>query len=166
MNLNGTVRLFRDLGRDKQADEIIEHYVNTRKNEKNLFDLDEYAFASDIDDKRIIEEFSKLNDESKAHKTVKEVLAAIAGKSSWGGDDVDVLANATSDEYYKLFKAEKGRHLSKWVNTCLKFGRFTNATDKDKKIENNVTDALIKIAGESNINARRVAKFGIKIDNK
>jgi len=166
MNLNGSVRLFRDLGRDKQADELIEHYVNIRKNEKKLFDLDEYAFSSDIDDKKIIEKFSKLNAESKEHKTVKEVLTAIAGKNSWGGDDVDVLANATSDEYYNLFKEEKGRHLSKWVNTCLKFGRFSNATDKDKKIEKNVTDALIKIAGESNINARRVAKFGIKTDDK
>lgn len=166
MNLNGSVRLFRDLGRDKQADELIEHYINTRKEEKKLFDLDEYAFAGDIDDKKIIEDFTKLNGESKEHKTVKEVLSAIAGKNSWGGDDVDVLANTTSDEYYKLFKEENGRHLSKWVNTCLKFGRFTNATDKDKKIEKSVTDALIKIAGESSINARRVAKYGIKINDK
>lgn len=164
MNLNGTVRLFRDLGEDKRADELIEHYVTVRRDEKALFDLDEYSFASDIDDKKIIDEFNKLNNKQKEHKTIKEVLTAIAGKNSWGGDDVDVLAIASSDEYYKLFKEEKGRHLGLWVNTCLKFGRFSNASEKDKKIEANVTSALLKIAAESKINAHRVAKFGIKID--
>ena len=164
MNLNGTVRLFRDLGENKRADELIEHYITVRKDEKALFDLDEYSFAGDIDDKKIIDEFNKLNDSQKDHKTIKDVLAAIAGKNSWGGDDVDVLANASADDYYKLFKEEKGRHLGSWVNTCLKFGRFTNASEKDKKIEANVTSALLKIAGESKINARRVAKFGIKVE--
>lgn len=163
MNLNGSVRLFRDLGRDKQADEIIEHYINTRKDEIKLFDLDDYSFASEIDDKKIIYEFSKLNIQHKKQKTIKEVLTAIAGKNSWGGNDTDVLEKTTADEYYELFKSEKGRHLGSWVNTCLKFGRFTNSTDKDKKIAQNVTEALLKIAGESKINARRVAKFGIKI---
>lgn len=166
MNLNATVRLFRDLGQEKRADELIEYYITVRKDEKELFDLDEYSFASDINDKKIIDEFNKLNDNQKEHKTIKEVLTAIAGKNSWGGDDVDVLANASSDDYYKLFKEEKGRHLGSWVNTCLKFGRFSNASEKDKMIEANVTSALLKIASESKINARRVAKFGVKIDEK
>lgn len=166
MNVNGAVRLFRDLGRDKQADELIDHYIELRKDEKKLFDLDEYVFASDIDDKRIIEEFSKLKDQSIEYKTVKEALSAISGKDSWGGDDADVLANATIDEYYDLFKNEKGRHLGKWVNACLKFGRFTNASDRDKKIAEKATEALLRIAKESKINARRVAKFGIKTDNE
>lgn len=163
MNLNGAVKLLRDLGRDKQADELIAHYIETRKDERKLFDLDEYAFASDIDDKKIVEEFSKLREQSKTHKTIKEVLGAIAGKNSWGGSDVDVLANASADEYYFLFKNEKGRHLGSWVNTCLKFGRFTNATDRDKRIAGKATEALLKIANESKINTRRVAKFGIKV---
>lgn len=166
LNLNGTVRLFRDLGKDKEADELIDHYITARKDEKSLFDLYEYSFSSDITDKKIIDEFNKINDSYKERKTIKDVLSAIAGKNSWGGDDVDVLANASADDYYKLFKEEKGRHLGSWVNTCLKFGRFTNASEKDKQIEKNVTTALLKLAGESNINARRVAKFGIKIETK
>jgi hypothetical protein len=166
MNLNVTVRLFRDLGRDKQADELINHYIELRKDEKKLFDLDEYAFASDINDKRVIEEFSKLKDQSKAHKTVKEVLSVISGKDSWGGDSADVLANATVDEYYELFKSEKGRHLGSWVNACLKFGRFANASERDKKIAEKATEALLRISKENKINARRVAKFGIKSDDE
>ncbi|BCO31061.1 hypothetical protein TspCOW1_11640 [Thiohalobacter sp. COW1] len=165
INLNGTVRLFRDLGRSKQADELINHYIEVRKDEKKLFDLDGYAFESEIDDKKIIDEFSKLKDQYKEHKTVKEVLSSISGKDSWGGNDADVLANATVDEFYDLFKNEKGRHLGSWINTCLKFGRFTNASDRDKKIAENATEALLRIAKESKINARRVAKFGINTDD-
>lgn len=163
MNLNGAVRLFRDLGRDKQADELIGHYIETRKDEQKLFDLDEYAFSGDIDDKKIVAGFSKIKAQSKKHKTIKEVLGAIAGKNSWGGGDVEVLANASVEEYYDLFKNEKGRHLGIWVNTCLKFGRFSNPSDKDKQIAEKTTKALLKIASESKINTRRVAKFGIKV---
>jgi len=162
LNLNGTVSLFKDLGKDDLANELIEHYTTTRKDEKQLFDLYEYSFSSDITDTKIIDEFNKLHEESKKHKTIKEVLEAISGESGWGGDDADTLAKASVDDYYELFKNEKGRHLSKWVNTCLKFGRFTNASDRDKEIASKATEALQKIASESKINARRVAKFGIK----
>ena len=165
MNLNATVRLFRNLDRDKEADDLIEHYIDVRKDEKKLFNLDEYAFESDIDDKKIIDRFRKLKDDSKEHKTIREVLEGIAGKDSWSGNDLDALANATVDDYFDLFKNEKGRHLSPWVNTCLKFGRFSNSSDQHKQIAGKATEALLRIAGESKINARRVAKFGIKIDN-
>lgn len=162
-NFNGTVRLFRYLGRDKEANELIEYYIETRKDEKRLFDLDEYPFATEIDDKTIIDKFSEIRDKSKENRTIKEVLEAIAGRNSWGGDDTNVLVNASVDDYYNLFKSERGPHLELWVNTCLKFGRFTNASEKDKQIAGNATAALLKIASESNINARRVTKFGIKV---
>lgn len=166
LNLNGAVRLFRDLNRNEQADEMIEHYIKVRKDEKKLFDLEEYAFAGDLDDRVIIDRFRAINEKARERKTLKEVLKAIAGKNSWGGDDAEVLANATVDEYFNLFKSEQGRHLGAWVNACLKFGRFTNASERDKQIAGKATEALQRIAQESPLNARRVSKFGIKIDDK
>lgn len=167
LNLNGTVRLFRELKRDSQADELIEHFIDVRKDEKNLFDLNEYAFAGDITDKVIVDRFKELHEKTRKHKTLKEVLEAIAGKDSWGGDDTEVLANATVDDYFDIFKSEHGRHLSTWINTCLRYGRFGNASEQDKKIASSATEALRRIAKESPLNARRVAKYGINIeDNK
>lgn len=163
INLNGTVRLFRDLNRHKQADELIEHYICVRKGEKNIFDLDEYAFAGDIDDETILDRFRRIKEETREHKSLKEALAVIAGKDSGGSNDADILANATVDEYFDLFKSEQGKHLNAWVNACLKFGRFTNASERDKKIAGKATEALQRIAHESELNARRVAKFGIKV---
>jgi len=166
MNLNGTVKLFRDLDRSDQANELIDHYIETRKDEKKLFDLDNYTFAGDIDDKIIIAKFHEIKNETKDHKTIKEVLEAIAGKGSWGSNDVNVLGSATVNDYFSLFKSEQGRKLGLWVNACLKFGRFTNPSEQYKQIASKAIDALLRIAGESKINARRVAKFGIKIDNE
>lgn len=165
LNLNGTVKLFRELKRDSQANELIEHYINVRKDEKNLFDLNEYAFAGDITDKVVIARFKELHRQARKRKTLKEVLEVIAEKDSWCGDDTEVLANASVDDYYNLFKNEHGRHLSTWINTCLRYGRFNNASEQDKKIASSATEALQRIAKESPLNSRRVAKYGITIND-
>jgi hypothetical protein len=39
LNVNGTVLLFKELGRDNQAKELIQYYVNQRKDGRNLWDL-------------------------------------------------------------------------------------------------------------------------------
>jgi hypothetical protein len=57
------------------------------------------------------------------------VLEDIAGKNGWDGNDEEVLANASINDYYTLFKSKKGRHLGTWVNNCIKFDRFAKASD-------------------------------------
>jgi chorismate mutase len=164
MNLDGTVRLLRDLGRSEQADELIDFYIMNRKDSPKLFDLDEYAFAEDIRDRTIISKFKAATLVTKEQKTLREVLAKISEQNGWGSNDAEVLFNATEDEYYSLFRSEKGRYLSQWVNTCLKFGRFSNASEREKKIADTATNALKKIAKENKINARRVSKYGINLE--
>lgn len=163
-NLNGTVRLFRELGEDGKASEIIDFYIQQRKAEKELFNMRENNFFGDIRDEEII---SKFNGEYQASVTVEsaaDVLKRIAGKNGWNQEDEVVLANTSIDDYYQLFKSEKGDHLSRYIHTCLKFGQFSNASDQQKEIANRVTEALKKIASESELNKRRVKKFGVEID--
>jgi hypothetical protein len=159
--LDATVTLFRELGDGLKADELVMLYCEERKEEKGLFDLDRYPFARDIRDQRLVQEFSKLKITQAKRRTIKEVLEKIAGKDSWGGEDVEILSTASPDDFYTLFKTEKGNHLSSWINTCLMFGRFANASEKDKKIATSATEALKRLAQESPLNARRVAKFGV-----
>src|SRR5262249_8235100 len=42
LNLNGTVGLFKELGRREQASKMIWHYVKMRGDDRKIFDLDEY----------------------------------------------------------------------------------------------------------------------------
>ena len=39
INLNGTVMLFKGLGRTEQASEMIKYYVDNRKEDRKFFDL-------------------------------------------------------------------------------------------------------------------------------
>jgi len=76
-----------------------------------------------------------------------------------------VLANTSVDDYYNLFKSEVGRHLSAFVTTCLRFGQFGNASDQQNEIAKRATEALRRIASESEINKRRVKMYGISLED-
>ncbi|MDH0894618.1 MULTISPECIES: hypothetical protein [unclassified Pseudomonas] len=164
-NLNGTVSLFRELGEEEKASEIIDIYIENRKDETELFNMKENNFFGDIRDKEIIEKFNEIYNRSVTTETAKQVLERIAGRNGWNQSDEVVLASTSVDDYYNLFKTESGRHLSSFVTTCLKFGQFGNASDQQKEIANRATEALRRIAGESEINKRRVKKFGVSLED-
>ncbi|WP_348766939.1 hypothetical protein [uncultured Salinisphaera sp.] len=164
-NLNGTVCLFRELGEDAKADEIIDFYVDIRADEPELFNLDDYPFAGDISDAAVREAFGKAYEGTQVPEPVKDVLLRLCGSNGWSDKDEVVLANVSVDEYYELFKAENGRHLTGIINACLRFGQFSNASERQKKIAADATEALVRIGNESAINARRVKKFGVEVDS-
>lgn len=164
-NLNGTVSLFRELGEEKKASEIIEIYIENRKDETELFNIKVNNFFGDIRDQEVIDRFNAIYNQSVTTETAKQVLDRIAGNNGWNQSDEVVLANTSVDDYYNLFKTETGRHLSSFVTTCLKFGQFGNASDQQKEIARRATEALRKIAAESEINKRRVKKFGVDLED-
>lgn len=164
-NLDSTVNLFRQLERNDLADEIIEYYCTENKDDRSKFDLDKYRDILEIKDVKVKEKIKDISKTFVVERTIKQVLEKIAGKDSWGGEDERILSNATPDDYYNLFKTEKGSHLTPFVNTCLRFGKLKNADEQAKKIANNATIALKKIASESLINKLRVKKFGITLED-
>ena len=164
INLNGTVRLFRELGETEKASEIIDYYISTREDEKKLFNMEENNFSGDIRDQEIIDKFNKQYQESAVIEDTRMVLERISGKDGWNQKDEIVMANTTEDEYYNLFKSEKGDHLSSYIRTCLRFGQFGNASEQQKQIASRATGALKRIAGENELNRLRVRKFGIEVE--
>ena len=104
-DLNGTVTLFRQLGEDKKASEIIDIYIQERMDEKKLFDLASNNFFGDIIDPEILHRFNDIYKELSTKESAKQVLERIAGKNGWIENDIFVLASTTTDEYYSLFKS-------------------------------------------------------------
>lgn len=162
-NLNGTVMLFRELGRNELASEIIDHYIEERKANTELFNLKDSDFFGDVKDDEIAEKFEKIYVDSVTTENISEVLARISSQNGWNQSDEIILATASEDEYYTLFKSEKSENLAAYVNACLQFGRYSNASDRQNKITERATEALLRIAQESEINRRRVRKFGIEL---
>lgn len=164
-NLNGTVLLFRELGAADRVTEIIDIYIERRKDEVELFNIKNNHFFGERIDQEIIDKFDETYNTSATTETAKQVLERIAGKNGWNRRDEVVLANTSIDEYYNLFKSESGQHLTSFVTTCLQFGQFGSASAQQKEIASRAEGALRQIAYESEINKRRVMKFGVKIDD-
>lgn len=161
-NLNGTVRLFRDLREDNKASELIDFYINNRKSEVDLFNLERIHFFNDKPDEEIVEKFGSAYLSSVIVENAKQVLQRISEQKAWTQKDEMVLANTSVEEFYELFKAEKGQQLRSYVRACLQFGQFSNASEQQTRIAERSRNALLKIANESEINRRRVMQFGIE----
>lgn len=163
LNLNGTVQLFRELGEGEKAEELIESFIKARASEPEIFNLSGYPLAGEITDKKVRDAFDKAYEGASIRESPKQVLMRLSDSNGWSHQDEIVLAETTVDEYYELFKTESGDHLTEMVNTCLRFGRFSNANERQKQIAENAAKALTRIGKESAINALRVRKFGIKL---
>ena len=163
-NLQGTVSVLRGLDRDDWADEAIDYYVEQRKTETGLFNLDG-PFSDKLTDGRIIDRFNETLASTTVEHDIGDVVHRMANKDGWSPEDEQALVAATVDDYYKLFKSIDGDYLSKYVQSCLQFGRFANPSEQQKKIHDKAASALKRIAGESDINKVRLKRFGIVPDN-
>ena len=163
-NLQGTVRVLRGLGRDDWANEAIAFYVEQRKTETGLFDLDN-PLSEGITDDYIIKCFKEISASTSVEQDISAVVSRLVNKDSWLQEDEQTLVAATVDDYYKLLKSIDGDYLSKYVHSCLQFGKFANPSEQQKKIHDKAALALKRIAGESDINKLRLARFGIVPDD-
>lgn len=160
-NLNGTVSLFKDLGRLDQAKEILDHYMHSRKEPRSFFDLEEYVFAEYITDPDVRAAFNARTAELTETRDIGAILASI--KNSWNDDAIATLASASVDEYVKIFKVKTGLELRRLLSNGFQFDRLTNATGQMKAIPRKIRAALEVIGNESPINARRVKRFGVTV---
>ncbi len=164
MTMNSTIRLFKELGRPEQATELLDYYVENREDaDPEFFDLDNYHFRGDISDPDVIEAFRSKYASIAVKRDVQEILLSMA-KLGCRPDDIQVLSAAPVDEFYKAFKQAKGDDLRKIINSCLQFDNVTNASPEMRKISASAIEALQRIGKESPINAQRVRKYGVEVD--
>lgn len=161
VNLNGTVTLFKELGRPAQAKEMLDYYMAERQEPRRFFDLEENLFADNITDPDVRAAFDARIAEAPELHDVKAVLSSIKG--GWSEDAISILATTSPEEYVKIFKAESGQELRRLLSNALQFDRISNATDQMKEITKRVRTALTIIGQESAINARRVKRFGVNV---
>ncbi len=163
-NLNATVKLFKESGESELATKMIGAYIDARKTESSLFKKGDYDFFGDAFDSEIISRFAEQCIQDSTVETAESVLSRIAITNGWNPEDISVLASTTPEEYYSLFKRVRGDTLSSYINKCLSFAKHSNANLDDKKIKENVVNALIKIGCENKMNKSRVRKYGVRLD--
>jgi hypothetical protein len=164
LNLQGTVQLFKELGRPQEAAELLRYYVDNRRDEPRSFDLSSYTFRGDISDPDVIAAFNSRHATLAVKPDLRSVLLSMARMKGWNPEDIELLSATTVDEFCTVFKQTQGEELRKIINSCLQFDNILNATPDTKKISATAIEALKLIGMESAINARRVKKYGIEVD--
>ena len=158
--LDASVRLLRSLKADKEANELIDYYIQNRKHENRDFDLEDYPFPDDISDSVLTERFDQKRRSLQVKMSLVDVVEHIANTSGWSKKHIDVLKEASVDEFYSLFKNYEKGGLSKLIKSCLRFG----CDGEFSGIDSNVRAALIRLGKESEINEVRVKRFGIDVN--
>jgi hypothetical protein len=162
--MNSTIALFKALGRQKQAMEMIAYYVEKRADEPSLFDPRSYLMFGELSDPDVLSAFKHKEEELKQQPDPVTILQSISETNSWGPEQITALANLPTDTYYTLFKEAKGMQLRKLISASLQFARILNATEEMKEVVRKAREALTRIGRESPINARRLKPYGIEAD--
>ena len=153
MTLNGTVKLFKILGRNDEASDMIARYVIARGDEPKLFDLASYPFQSEIDDPEVRAAFEKKAAEPRNIPDFVTLLASI--KDGWSPKVLEALASATIDNYKRAFKSFEGEQHRRLVYNALQFTRVTYANPAMDQITEKAIAGLQAIAKEIPLNATR-----------
>lgn len=162
MTLNGTVKLFKKLGRDDEASDMVAQYVIARSDEPKLFDLASHPFRSDVDDPEVRAAFEKKAAEP---RDTPDFVTLLAGtKDGWSPEVLEALATATVDSYTRAFKSYEDEQHRRLVYNALQFTRVMNANPRMDQITEKAIAALQAIAKESPLNAIRVARFGVAVE--
>jgi hypothetical protein len=90
VNLDGTVRLLKDLG-GYDTNELIEYYMSERNESREFFDLSESPFGDSVLDEDVRKAFAKKLATFKDHRWVTDVLIRIFKEHGWGRDDIALL---------------------------------------------------------------------------
>jgi hypothetical protein len=162
LNLNGTVELFKELRRADQAAEMIKHYIESRNEDRKFFDLSDFPFSGEISDPDVIEAFKNKCATFHEERDPVDILLNI--HAGWRNDDIEWLATLSVEEYYQILKHAEGEDLRKMIAACLQFDRIVNASEPMRDVSKRAKEALKRIGHESAINARRVKKYGVEVD--
>jgi hypothetical protein len=160
-NVDSTIGLLRNLGRDDVADSLITRYMKIRGKEVALFDPDNLRIFGSIKDSKFREACERQFERVRELPTLSEALGEIAKGKGWSQEQIAVLSSASSEMLYQAFKSTEDGRFTGMAEACLRF-----ADDPAREqIAENAEIALKRIAKESRINKLRISnKFGISPD--
>jgi hypothetical protein len=164
LNLSGTVSFFKELGQTEQASEMIRHYVENRNESREFFNLEDYVFSNDITDEEMKQAFKIKFMESNIHQDISAMLLKLS--DGWNDEVISILSSTPVENYRRIFKETRGKDLRKMLAGALQFDRMTEGSSKMNEISKKAKQALQMIGSESAINSRRVARFGVTIENR
>lgn len=156
-DLNGTVRLLRELKRDDLADSLIEKFVDAHKATPSTFDLKEHPFGGTIDDTKLRTTFDAVHSGLKRLPGLEEAVTFMAKNSGYNPEHIETMMKASVDEYHAMFlKEHDDVKLSSLIKWSLRWADSDHA-----EITAKAKEALERIKATSSLNAIRVGRYGV-----
>jgi hypothetical protein len=160
-NLNETIVLLKALGRRDEARAILQFFSDNRSNAEywNPHDDPFVRGPFDQDVAAVIEQKKSREPE------VFDVESALirAGKN-YDRDTIARLATVPAQTYCDLISTARGERVRSLVLSALEFRRISNASEDMRAVVRLMEEALRMIGRRSHLNALRIRKFGVSIE--
>lgn len=161
-SISTTIKLFRESGREDQAEKMLSAYIEAHADNPDFFDLSEHIFMEDDDmDPAMRQAFVDRYSSHVDQRDPKEVLIKIAATTGWNDADVALLAKLTADQWISMLDTIEGKVLGRAIKHALRLGRLND--NDGRQLGARLDQALKQIAARSPLRARRIQQFGVQV---
>lgn len=148
------LKILRGIGRDEAADNLIEYFIDRRKETPEAFDIDNFiTHPFGIEDEKFKERLRSAYVELKPKPTVLEVLNLRKKSNSYNDSEVEILNELSEKEIFDLIMSIKGEELDDFVRV------FMLLASSSEELKSKVKNVLDKISKTSKLNELRMVKF-------
>lgn len=161
-NLNVVVALLKELGREVEARDLLKFFVESR-HDAGYWNAQNDPFERgplDPDINAVVEQ--KKQTEPKDFDVAAGLIRA--GKD-YDPETIAKLATVSAQTYCDLISAAHGGQKEDLVLSALEFRRISNASDDMRRVVSLMEDALRMVGRKSRLNAKRIRKYGVSIDD-
>lgn len=158
-DLDSVISLLRDFGEDEKITILIDKFIHASNAALNEYVSSIYMRVHPVSDAELSSRIEEYSVNVSLDYSIKDVLITLSGQNSWSEKHEEVLDRASEDEYYELFKEIAHEGADSVIATALRFGTYSNGSDRMNRIGNKAKNALVRIGDESSINALRIKKY-------
>ena len=158
LNASSVVETLRELGRNEQANELVDLYVNGEGQDAEDM-LKTARLFGGVKDPVLRDALAQKAQSISTSRSVTEILNGISKRDWLNPAEEALLSKLSGDDYYSMFMAARGDSLASLIDGALMFSKISNANETQRNIAQAVHAALVRIGSESPLNRRRVARY-------
>jgi hypothetical protein len=160
-NLNELVMLLKGLGRTSEANDILEYFAENRRDSDYWNSDDPFGRGPFDPDVSALIERKKVQEP----EALDLADALIKAGKDYDSETIRRLAATPLREYRDLILSSRGDRLRSIVLSALEFRRVANASEDMRRVREKMEEALRMIGRRSRLNALRLKKYGVSIDD-
>ena len=160
-NLDETIRLLKELGRENEANDILACFVANKS--KGFWDASADPSHRGPFDPDVAAAIAAQQATATVPFDAEAELIRVG--RTHDAETIKMLAEFPVEEYCRVIKSKRGEEMRKVILSGLEFQRISNASPEMQEVVRRTREALKQIASELKLNALRVRKYGIKIDD-